>query len=337
MHRAAVGVSIFAVALATLFPAQQTKAQAYPTRAVRMIVPYGSGGSVDLIARMIAQKMTESMGQQVVVDNRPGASGNIGTELAVRAPADGYTILMVTIPLVVNPSFYRNLPFDVLTDLVPVSRVAAAPFILVVHPSLPIKSVRELITLAKKEPGKLNFLSGGKGTNSHVALELFKNLTGVDIVHVPYKGSGAGLIAIVSGEVELGVLGFRVAMSNIKTGKLRALGLTGTKRSPELPGIPTIAEAGVPGYDFTSWYGVLVPAGTPANVIAALHGHIVKAMHAPDLVDRLSKDDTAIIASSPEQFAAFIKSELARWNKVVKGAGLRLNNSRHFREVGRAL
>jgi len=318
------GLAGIVLVLALVFaPAAPVLAQTFPVKSVRMIVPYGAGGSVDLIARLVAQKLSEGMGQQVLVDNRPGASGNIGTELAVRSPADGYTLLMVTIPLAVNPSFYRKLPFDVTTDLAPVSLLAAAPFILTVHPSLPVRSVKELVALAKQQPGKLNYLSGGNGTNSHMAMELFKNLTGTQIVHVPYKGSGAGLTAILGGEVEIGVLGFNVAMSHIKSGRLRALGVTGAKRSPALPAVPTVAEAGVPGYDFTSWYGVLVPAGTPASVIGALNGFLAKAMRAPDMAERLSEDSTEVIASSPAAFAAHIKTELARWSKVIREAGLR--------------
>lgn len=298
-------------------------AQTFPAKAVRMIVPYAPGGSVDVLARMVAPKLAESMGLQVVIDNRPGASGNIGTELAVRAPADGYTILLVTIPLVVNPSLYAKLPFDVARDLLPVSMIAAASFVLVAHPSLPVRSVRDLIALAKQQPGKLNYPSGGNGTNSHIAAELFKNLTGARIVHVPYKGGGPALIAILSGEADIGILGFDVVISHVRSGRLRALGMTGAKRSPALPDTPTIAEAGVAGYDFASWYGVLAPAGTPAGVVNALHEHLVKAMRAPELAERLVRDGTDIVATSPAQFAAHIKAELARWSKVVAAAGLR--------------
>ncbi len=298
-------------------------AQTFPAKIVRMIVPYAPGGSVDVLARMVAPKLAESMGQQVVVDNRPGASGNIGTELAVRAPADGYTILLVTIPLVVNPSLYAKLPFDVPRDLLPVSMIAAAPFVLVAHPSLPARSVRELIALAKQQPGKLNYPSGGNGTNSHIAAELFKNLTGARIVHVPYKGGGPALIAILSGEADVGILGFDVVISHVRTGRLRALGMTGARRTPALPELPTIAEAGVPGYEFSSWYGVLAPAGTPSGIVNALHEHLVKAMRAPELAERLTRDGTDIVATSPAQFTAHIKAELARWSKVVAAAGLR--------------
>ena len=315
-------VTVGSVILAWSF-APHAGAQTYPVKTVRMIVPYAPGGSVDVLARMVAPKLAETMGQQVVVDNRPGAAGTIGTELAVRAPADGYTILLVTIPLVVNPSLYSKLPFDVARDLLPVSMIAAASFVLVAHPSLPARSVRELIALAKRQPGKLNYPSGGNGTNSHIATELFKNLAGVHIMHVPYKGGGPALIAILSGEAELGILGFDVVISHVRTGRLRALGVTGTKRSPALPEVPTLAQAGVPDYEFASWYGVLAPAGTPAGVVNALHEHLAKTMRAPELAERLAREGTDIAATSPAQFAAHIKAELARWAKVIAATGLR--------------
>ena len=317
------GIAAFGFVLLTLLPALESGAQTYPLKAIRMIVPYAPGGSVDVVARMLAPKLTQVLGQQVVVDNRPGASGNIGTELTVRAPADGYTIMMVTIPLVVNPSLYAKLPFDVVRDLAPVSLIAAAPFVLVVHPSLPVKSVRDLIALAKKQPGKLNYPSGGNGTNSHISVELFKNLTGANIVHVPYKGGGPALIAVMSGEADLAILGIDVVISHVRAGRLRALAVTSTKRSPALPDAPTIAEAGVPDYEFASWYGVLAPAGTPVSVINALNGNIANAVHTPELAERFAREGTDVIADSPAQFASHIKTELARWAKVVKEAGLR--------------
>ena len=302
--------------------APQAQAQSFPTRAIRMIVPFPPGGSLDVVARPLALKMSELMGQPVVVDYRTGASGNIGTEITVRAPADGYTIMITTIPLVVNPSLYTKLPFDVARDLAPVSLLAASPFVLVVHPSVPAKSVKELIALARSRPGKLNYASAGNGTNLHVAAELFKNLTGTDIVHVPYKGGGPALAAILGGEADLSFLGVVPVVPYVKAGKMRALGITSTRRSPILPALPTIAESGVPGYEFASWYGVLAPAGTPASIITALNTAIVKAMHTSDLAERISREGADIIASSPAQFDAHIKAELVRWAKVVKAAGL---------------
>ena len=324
MHIGTVWIGMFGGTLFALLPAPEADAQSYPAKAVRMIVPVAPGGSVDTVGRIVAQKMAENMGQQVVVDNRPGASTNIGIELAARAPADGYTILTVSITLVVNPSLFAKLPFDVVRDFAPVSLIAAAPFVLVVHPSVPARSVMELIALAKKQPGKLNYPSGGKGTNSHIGVELFKNLTGTRIVHVPYRGGGPALMAVLGGEMDLGFIGIVAVVPHVKAGKLRALGITGMKRSSVLPELPTVAQAGVPGYEFAPWYGVLAPAGTPVAIINALNDHIVKTMRAPDLAERFASEGADIVASSPGQFASAIKADLARWAKVVKEAeGLR--------------
>jgi tripartite-type tricarboxylate transporter receptor subunit TctC len=309
--------------LGTVHAAASQGADAFPARTLRMVVPYAPGGSVDVFARVLAQKFGTIVGQQVVVDNRPGASGNIGTELVVRAPADGYTILMTTLPLVLNPSLYAKLPFEATTDLAPVSLIGAAPFILVVHPSLPVASVEELIALAKKEPGKLNYPSGGNGTNSHVAAELFKSLTGTNIVHVAYKGGGPAVIATVSGEANLAFLGFDVVLPHVKAARLRPLALTAARRSKLLPDLPTIAESGVPGYEFSSWYGVLAPARTPGEIIGTLNVSLANAMRSSDLAERLEKDGTDVIASSPEAFRVHIQAEIKRWAAVVKQAHLK--------------
>lgn len=317
-------IVVFGSALSVLFAAPEAAAQPYPAKVVRMIVPLVPGGSVDSVARALAQKMSESMGQQVIVDNRGGASGNIGTELAVRAPADGYTVLTVSMTLVVNPYLFPKLPFDVVRDLAPISLIGAAPALLNVHPSVPVKSVQELIALVKKNPGKLNYPSSGRGTNSHLPMELFKNLTGLNIVHVPYRGGAPGQTALLAGEVDVGFNNLVAALPHIKAGRLRALGISTAKRSSAMPDLPTIAEAGVPGYTFSTWYGVLAPAGTPADIINILNDHILKAIRGPELAQRFSYEGAEIIASSPAQFAAHIKSELARWGKVVKEAdGLR--------------
>ena len=298
-------------------------AQSYPSKSVRMVMPFPPGGSLDVVARPLSQKMGELMGQQVIVDYRVGASGNIGTELVARAPADGYTMLINTLPFVVNPSMYKKLPFDVVKDFAPVSLLAAAPFVLVVHPSVPVKSVKELIALAKSRPGKLNYASAGNGTNLHVAAELFKHLTRTNIVHIPYKGGGPALTAILSGEADLSFLGVVPASPYIKAGRMRALGITSRKRSAVLPELQTIAEAGVPGYEFASWYGILVPAGTPPGVVSKLNEYIVKAMRSPEVEKHLGAEGAEIIASSPAQFGAHIKKELVRWAEVIKAAGVR--------------
>ncbi len=319
-----MAIGVFGFTLLALFSALESAAQGYPAKPVRMVVPLVPGGSVDNLARVLAQKMTETTGQQVFVDNRGGASGNIGTELVVRAPADGYTIMTVSMTLVVNPFLFPKLPFDVVRDLAPVSLIGAVPLVLTAHPSVPVKSVHELIALAKKHPGKLNYASSGKGTNSHLSMELFKNLTRTNIVSVQYRGGGLGQMALLAGEVDLGFNSIVAAVPLINAGKVRPLAISSATRSSVLPELPTVAEAGVPGYTFTTWYGVLVPAGTPAGIINVLNDHIVKAVRGPDLAKRFAYEGAEAIASSPAQFAAHIKSELARWEKVVKESeGLR--------------
>jgi tripartite-type tricarboxylate transporter receptor subunit TctC len=306
------------VALTLAVIAQVAAAQSYPVKPVRMIVPLVPGGSVDTMARALAQKMSENMGQQVVVDNRGGASGNIGTEIAARAAPDGYTMLTVSMTLVVNQFLFPKVPFDPVRDFAPVSLIAAAPQVLTVHRSVPVKSTKELIAFAKAHPGKLHYASSGKGTNSHLSMELFKSMAGVNIVDVPYRGGGPGQIALLAGETQVGFNSPPQALPNINAGKLRALAITTAKRSSVLPDLPTVAEAGVPGYTFTTWYGVLVPAGTPKLTRDVLHAHVVKAMRSPELAQRFSYEGGEIIASSPEHFAAHIKSEIARWGKVLK-------------------
>jgi tripartite-type tricarboxylate transporter receptor subunit TctC len=308
----------FAAVLFLLTAMRAVAAQNFPTHAVRVIVPFAPGGSLDVVGRIVFDKMSQVMGQQVVMDFRPGASGNIGTELAARAAPDGYTLLLNTLPLVVNPSMYRKLPFDVARDFAPVSLIGSAPFVLVVHPSLPAKSVKELVALARSQPGKLNYSSAGIGTNLHVAAELFKNLTHTDIVHIGYKGGGPALIATLSGEAQLSFLSIPAALPHMQAGRLRALATTGAKRSPSLASLPTVAEGGVPGYEFSSWWGVLAPAATPPAIIGVLNENMVKAARTPEVSNRFKEEGTEVIASSPAQFAAHIQRELARWSKVVK-------------------
>ena len=290
---------------------------------VRIIVPTSPGGLLDLVTRILAQKMTEVTGQNVIVDNRPGASNNIGMELAARAPADGYVVLNATLPLVANPSLFDKLPFNVERDFAPVSQLVAAPYVVVVHPSVPVRSIKELIALARAKPGTLNYSTGGNGTNLHMATELFKNQTGINIVHLAYKGAGPALTALLAGEADLSFPSLGPAMPHIKAQRLRALAITSANRSPLLPDVPTVAESGVRDYTFTSWTGVLVPAATPPAVVTALNAHIVKSMRSPDVVSRLSADGTEVVASSPEQFRALIKSELSRWAAVVKASGMK--------------
>jgi tripartite-type tricarboxylate transporter receptor subunit TctC len=301
-------------------------AQSYPARPVRMIVPLVPGGSVDTMARALAQKMSDTMGQQVVVDNRGGASGNIGTEIAARAAPDGYTIMTVSMTLTVNQFLFPKVPFDPVRDFTPISLIASAPQVLTVHPSVPVKSTKELIAFAKAHPGKLNYASSGKGTNSHLSMELFKSMAQVDIVDVPYRGGGPGQIALLAGETQVGFNSPPQAMPNINSGKLRALAITTEKRSSLLPELPTVAEAGVPGYTFSTWYGVLAPAGIPSAIRDSLHGYVVTAMRSPEIAQRFAYEGAEIIASSPAYFASHIKSEIARWGKVLKQRDLARTN-----------
>jgi tripartite-type tricarboxylate transporter receptor subunit TctC len=298
-------------------------AQTYPSKPVRIIVPTSPGGIIDLVTRLLGHKMSELTGQSVIVENRAGASTNIGTEFVARAPGDGYTLLSTTLPLVVNPSLFEKLPFNVEKDLAPVSLVVAAPYVLVVHPSVPVRSIKELIAMSKANPGTLNYSSGGNGTNLHIAAELFSAQTGIKLVHVPYKGGGPALASVLAGETDLSFPSLGAVLPHVNSGRLRALAITSSRRTTLLPKLATVAESGFPDYTFTSWVGVLAPATTQPAVIATLNGHIVKAMRSPGVIDRLAADGTAVVASSPEQFGALIKTELARWAKVVKASGMK--------------
>ena len=317
-------VACYCMAAACAFASATTCAQVknFPLRPVRIVVPVPPGGLVDVVVRLLGQKMTEAMGQSVVIDNRAGASTNVGTEMVARAPGDGYTLLANSLPLVVNPSMFAKLPFDVEKDFAPVSLVAGAPYAIVVHPSVPAKSVKELITLARAKPGLLNYSSAGNGSNLHVAAELFKNMSGINIVHVPYKGGGPALTAILGGECDLSFLALVAVLPHINAGRVRALAITGSTRSAVVPAMPTVTEAGVPGYEFSSWVGILAPVSTPANIVATLNEYIVKAMRAADLNERFTKEGADVIASSPTQFGAHINAELTRWAKVVKESGM---------------
>jgi tripartite-type tricarboxylate transporter receptor subunit TctC len=313
------------VALICALPAYAAAAAAdgFPSRPLRLVVPWPPGGSVDPFARLLAQKLPELLGQQVVVDYRPGASGNVGMELAARATPDGYTVVINSLPVVVNPSLFK-LPFDVTRDLVPVSLLADSPFVLVVHPSVAVTSVKELIALAKAKPGRLHYSSAGSGTNLHVAAELFKNLTGVNLVHIPYKGGGPALASLLGNEAQLSFLGIMIVQAQQSGGRLRPIAVTSTKRSPVLPELPTIVESGVPGYEFSAWYAVLAPAGTPKPIVSAWNAAIVKALRSPEMADRIAREGAEVIASSPEAFAAFMRTEIAKWAKVVKDNGLKV-------------
>jgi tripartite-type tricarboxylate transporter receptor subunit TctC len=297
----------------------------FPARPVRLVVPVPPGGSLDVMARILGPKWGEMMGQNVVIDYRPGANTIVGSEHVARAPADGYTLLISTLPFVVNPALYPKMPFDTERDFAPVALLGSSPFVLVVHPSVPAKSVKELIALARAQPGQLHYSSAGNGSNLHVAAELFKNLTGTNIVHVPYGGGGPALIAILNGEAGVSFLSLVAVTGHIATGRMRALGITTAKRSKVTPQLPTIAEQGVPGYDFGAWFGVYAPAATPAPVVKTLNDAINRALRDPALAERFDKEGAEIAGGSPAALAAHVKAELALWAKVVKSAGLRID------------
>jgi tripartite-type tricarboxylate transporter receptor subunit TctC len=294
----------------------------YPSKPVRFIVPSSAGGGTDIVARAIAQKLSEALGQQFVVENKPGAGQMIGLEAAARAPADGHTLVMSASTLAINPVMYRKVPYDPVRDFAPITQAASLPNVLVVHPSLPVKSVAELIALAKREPGRIAYASAGIGTSPQMSVELLKSLAGIDMLHVPYKGTGPGVVDLLAGQVGVMAPNVLTALPHIKAGRLRALAVTSARRSEVLPDVPTVAETGVAGYESVQWYGVLAPAGTPRDIVQRLHAEISRALHAKDVRERLAADGAEPVGSSPEEFAAFIRAEIAKWARVAKAAGI---------------
>jgi tripartite-type tricarboxylate transporter receptor subunit TctC len=317
----------FAVAAcgALAWSASDARAQGYPNQPIRLIVPYAAGGGVDLIARAVAPKLTEKLGQPVVIDNRGGAGGNIGTELAARTEPNGYTLVMGAAALAINVSLYRKLPFDPVKDFAPISLLAATPNILAVHTVVPSKSVKELIALAKSKPGGLNYASAGNGTTSHLAAELFKTMAGVDIVHIPYKGTSPAVVALLSGEAAIMLAPALTLIPHIRANRVKGLAVTGAKRSPAIPELPTVAESGVPGFEARQWYGALAPAGTPAEIVARLNKEMVAIVQSPEVAGRLQKEGSEPIGSTPDEFARYIKAEIAKWAKVVRASGAQLD------------
>jgi tripartite-type tricarboxylate transporter receptor subunit TctC len=317
--RAAASLS---AALALSAPHAAAAAEPYPARPVRFVVAFPPGGGTDIIARSIAQKLGERLGQQVLVDNRPGAGGNIGTDIVAKSSPDGYTLLMGSAgPLAINASLFARMPFDPIKDLAPVTLAASTPNVLVVHPSLPAATVRELIALAKARPGEINFASSGHGTPAHLAGELFNSMAGVKLIHVPYKGAAPALADLLGGQVQLMFSTMPPALPHVKDGKLRALAVTSLKRSPAAPDLPTVDEIALPGFEANTWHGVVVPAGTPGAIVARLNREIVAILHLPDVVERLSGQGAEALGSTPEEFAAYIKSESVKWAKVVRDSG----------------
>lgn len=312
-----------AVGLFNAAPAVAADAAAgYPSKPIRIFVGQSAGGATDIVARALAQKLSESLGLSFVVDNRGGAAGSIAAAQVAKSPPDGYTLLICPSSYTINPSLYRQLPFDPAKDLAPVTLIASAPYIMLVHPSLPAKSVRELIALAKARPKELIYGSGGVGSSGHLAIELFSGMAGITLTHVPYKGAGPALIDVVGGQLQMIFASVVSGLPLTRTGKLRPLAITAAKRLAVTPELPTIAEAALPGYEFSSWFGMLVAAGTPPAIVAKLQAETAKAVKAPDFSERLAREGSEGVANSSDQFAAVIKSEMAKWADVVKRSGM---------------
>ena len=326
-RRFALGSIASAVVLgAGLLGGTSALAQAYPTKPVTIIVPFAAGGTTDILARIIGQALTAELGQSVVVDNRAGAGGNIGGQAAAKAAPDGHTLFMGTVGThAINASLYKKMPFDPVKDFAPLTRVANVPNLLVANPAQPYKSVKDLIAYAKANPGKVNFGSSGNGSSIHLSGELFKSLAKVDMQHAPYKGSAPAVTDLLGNQIGIMFDNMPSAIQHVRSGKLVPLAVTTAKRSPELPNVPTIAEAGVPGYEATSWFGMFAPAGTPAPVLAKLNAAIVKVLGQPDVKKKINEQGAEVYSETPEQFAAFIQAESVKWGKVVKESGASLD------------
>ncbi len=299
-------------------------AQQYPSKPIRLIAGSSPGSGVDIVARIVAQRLAEQLGQQVVVDNRAGAGGNMGAELAARAAPDGYTLVIGTPSQAINGALYRLPGYDLQRDFAPISQVTSGQYVVVAHPALAVKSIGELVAAAKANPGQLNYASGGTGNVTHLAGELFKSMTRTNLVHVPYKGTSPALTDVIGGHAQVMFANLTSAVPAMKGGRLTALAVTGEKRAAMLPQLPTVIEAGVPGYVVISWFGVMAPARTPNAIIARLHGELERAMRSADVRDRLEADAAEPIATSPGLFAAFIKAEIAKWSRVVREAGIKV-------------
>jgi len=312
------------ILLCTVLAAVATPAgaQQYPTRAVRLIVASSPGSGVDIVSRIVAQKLSAGLGQQVIVDNRAGAGANLGAEIAAKAPADGYTLLMGTPAHAINVSMYSGLNYDIVRDFAPVSLVSTGQYVVIVHPSVPVQSVKALIALARSKPGDLAYGSAGPGNSTHLAGELFNSMAGTKMLHVAYKGSGPALVELMSGQLQVMFANITAGLPHMRTHRVRGLAVTGPKRSSQAPELPTVAEAALPGYAVTSFFGVLVPAGTPGAIIAKLNTEIIKAVRAADVQATLATEGAEAVGSSPEEFAAYIRAEIPRWTAAVKTAGL---------------
>ncbi len=314
-----------ASAMALLVASGAVFAQGYPTGPVRVIVPFPPGGGVDGAGRLISQKLSEALGKQFVVDNRPGANGMIGSELAAKSAKDGYTLMVNGANFVTTPSLYSKVTYHPVRDFEPVSLLALAPNVLVVHPSLPVKSVKELVALARSRPGEVNYAGSGSGSTPHLAAELFNTLAKITMVHVPYRGTGPAIVGLMSGEASVMFMPTTNAVPLVRSGRMRALAVTSRERVPAMPELPTVSESGLKGYESSQWYGLLAPAGTPADVLGLLSSQVVKIMQAPDMKQRLTGEGLVAVGSTREQFAAHIKVELAKWVKVIKASGAKVD------------
>jgi len=315
-------IACTAVAAAFMMPAA-APAQQYPVRPVRFIVPFAPGGGSDVVARAIAYKLSETWGQQVVVDNRPGAATILGTDLAAKAPPDGYTLLLASASYSINPSLHKKLPYATLKDHIPVTQTAFQPYVLVVHPSVPARNVKEFLALARAKPGALNYGSPGTGSGGHLAVEHFRLVTRTNMVHVPYRGGAPALTDLIAGQVQFMFPTVLAVAPHIKTGRLRSVAVTSGKRSVALPDLPTIAESGVPGFEAVSWNGVMTPAGVPAAIISKIHRDIVQALQAHDVRDKLSADGAEPVGNTPEEFTRLIRHDVEKWATVTKAAALK--------------
>lgn len=306
---------------AAFAPSAYTQAP-YPGKSIRMIVPLAAGGPSDTTARIVAPKLSEAIGQNIVVDNRPGASGIIGTEIGLKSPSDGYTILLVSNTISLNPAIFRKLPYDNERDMTPISLLAATPYSLNVHPSLPARSVKELIALAKSRPGELNHASAGAGTGPHLAMEYFAQRTGIRIQQIIYKGGGPAMIDFIAGHTQINLTNMITAMQHVRSGRIRALAVSTLKRSPAAPELPTIHESGVPDFDEAGQHGIVGPAGLPKDVLAKLHNAIVTAVRSPEITKRFAEDGSNVVANAPDEYRALIRRETAKWTQIVKSAGI---------------
>ena len=311
--------------LVSLLGAVAAMAQSYPARPIRLVVSFAAGGGVDLVARLLGQKLSEAWNLQVVIDNRPGAGGNVSAELVAKSPADGYTLYMSSASVVVNASLYKSLPYDPLRDFAPVTLLVSAHNVLVAHPSLPAKNIRELIALAKKAPGQINYASTGSGSSGHLAMELFRSMAGIELTHVPYKVIGQATADLLSGQVSLWFPTMPGVLQHIKAGRMNALGVSGSRRAAALPAVPTIAEAGVAGYEASTWYPLLAPAGTPQPVIDKLNAQMIAILAGSDVREKLNAQGIETVGSTPAQLATHLKIEMAKWEKVVRLSGAKVD------------